>query len=243
MEGGAKNALGQRARALSPGRARRSRRGEMEDAAEGQEEDADAAGLQPRQADDAACPSLHRDNGDHDSKDNGNGVGRPDVRAGDARGARVEKEGVTGVSGKLASRADGWQKWALALAMVWLQLINNYDTQDQSSNYAMEHLTRTAIETLPPNAIVLCSGDLQFNPGLYLTACEGVRPDVAFISLQLMSYRWYALNKTIKYPDVVFPGRSHWPDEHGFSLQKFFEANILNRPIHVYGGENSWTII
>lgn len=33
--------------------------------------------------------------------------------------------------------------------------------QDNSQNYAMEHLTRTAIETLPPNAIVLCSGDLQ----------------------------------------------------------------------------------
>lgn len=64
-----------------------------------------------------------------------------------------------------------------------------------------------------------------------------MRPDVAFISLQLMSYRWYALNKTVKYPNVVFPGRSHWPDEHGYSLQKFFEANILQRPIHVYGGE------
>ena len=30
--------------------------------------------------------------------------------------------------------------------------------------------------------------------------------------------------------------RSHWPDKEGFSLQKFFEANIFNRPIHVYGG-------
>jgi len=37
---------------------------------------------------------------------------------------------------------------------------------------------------------VLCSGDLQFNAGLYLTACENVRPDVSFLSLQLMSYRY-----------------------------------------------------
>jgi hypothetical protein len=32
----------------------------------------------------------------------------------------------------------------------------------------MEFLTRTALETLPPNAIVLCSGDLQFNAGALL---------------------------------------------------------------------------
>jgi hypothetical protein len=72
--------------------------------------------------------------------------------------------------------------------------------------------------------------------GLYLTRCEGVRPDVSLLSLQLMSYRWYAHNASIRHPGVVFPGRSHWPDEHGYSLQKFFEANIFRRPIHVYGG-------
>jgi hypothetical protein len=243
--GGTASAPGQGARALSPGRVRhRSRRGEMKDADDGQEDDDDAAAHEARPADDAACRErfLHRDIGDNDSKENGNGVGCLGVRACDVRAPGVGKEEVAGGLGELARRGDGWRKWTLALAMVWLQLINNYDTQDQSSNYAMEFLTRTAIETLPPNAIVLASGDLQFNPGLYLTACEGVRPDVAFISLQLMSYRWYALNKTIKYPDVVFPGRSHWPDEHGFSLQKFFEANILNRPIHVYGGENCWIV-
>ena len=92
----------------------------------------------------------------------------------------------------------------------------------------------SSTQTQTKTANILCA--LTCKTGLYLTACEGVRPDVAFISLQLMSYRWYALNKTIKYPNVVFPGRSHWPDEHGYSLQKFFEANILERPIHVYGG-------
>jgi len=127
-------------------------------------------------------------------------------------------------------------RWAVSLFAVGLQLLQNYETQDNSQNYAMEHLTRTAIETLPPNAIVLCSGDLQFNPGLWLTACEKVRPDVRFMSLQLMSYRWYAHNSTLKWPGVVFPGRSHWPDEKGYSMQKFYDANIETRPIHSYGG-------
>ena len=149
---------------------------------------------------------------------------------------RAVQEGAWAGRTRRGHGRESGQRWLAAAVLVWLQLVHNYRTQDQSGNYAMEFLTRTAIETLPPNAIVLCSGDLQFNPGLYLTACEGVRPDVAFLSLQLMSYRWYALNKTIKYPDVTFPGRSHWPDQHGYSLQKFFEANIFNRPIHVYGG-------
>jgi hypothetical protein len=149
---------------------------------------------------------------------------------------REARGGTCAALGRRGHGGESWKRWLLAGVLVWLQLIHNYHTQDQSNNYAMDFLTRTAIETLPPNAIVLCSGDLQFNPGLYLTACEGVRPDVAFLSLQLMSYRWYALNSTVKYPDVAFPGRSHWPDQHGYSLQKFFEANIFRRPIHVYGG-------
>ncbi|EKX50366.1 hypothetical protein GUITHDRAFT_104174 [Guillardia theta CCMP2712] len=127
-------------------------------------------------------------------------------------------------------------RWAIVCLCVWLQFVKNFDKQDQSGNYAVEFVTRTAIETLPPNAILLCSGDLQFNPGLYLTVCENVRPDVRFMSLQLMSYRWYGLNSSIKWPGVVFPGRSHWPDKYGYSLQKFYDANIWDRPIHSYGG-------
>ena len=160
----------------------------------------------------------------------GEGLGREGWRSREGCGQLAEKGDGWRCAG------DGWRRWAVACLLVWLQFINNYATQDQSGNYAMEQLTRMALETLPPNAIVLCSGDLQFNPGLYMTRCEGVRPDVAFISLQLMSYRWYGLNGTIKWPGVVFPGRSHWPDEHGYSLQKFFEANLPARPIHVYGG-------
>eukprot|EP00960_Hanusia_phi_P049055 759333-Hanusia_phi.AAC.2 len=105
-------------------------------------------------------------------------------------------------------------RWAIVLLCIWLQFIKNFEKLDQTGNYAVEFVTRTAIETLPPNAILLCSGDLQvdripissipasphllssqFNPGLYLTICENVRPDVRFMSLQLMSYRWYALNR------------------------------------------------
>ena len=59
---------------------------------------------------------------------------------------------------------------------------------------------------------------------------------MTLLSLQLMSYHWYSLNATARYPDVIFPGRSHWPDGYGYSLQKFFEANIPHRPIHIFGG-------
>jgi hypothetical protein len=65
-------------------------------------------------------------------------------------------------------------RWVLALICIYLQLVYNFETQDQSENRAVEQLTRTALETLPERAIVLCSGDLQFNPSLYFTVCERV---------------------------------------------------------------------
>lgn len=127
-------------------------------------------------------------------------------------------------------------RWLLGLLGVCLQCVHNYAQQDQSRNVAVEMLARTALESAPQNAIIICSGDLQLNPALYLSVCEGVRPDVSVLSLQLMSYRWYAHNKTERYPAVIFPGKSHWPDEDGYSLQGFFQANIDARPIMIYGG-------
>jgi len=72
----------------------------------------------------------------------------------ETRAAGQRSEGC-GEGGRRVGR-DSWRRWGLAAVLVWLQLINNYETQDQADNYAMDFLTRTAIETLPPNAIVRC---------------------------------------------------------------------------------------
>lgn len=169
------------ARCLSPGRARPGRSRQRaskdgtacrQDCAAGAEDcDEDCGGAEEAICDqppyaDRECEILEggQEKGADRSSD------RITVQGGRGCESEVEKEGTPGFVWASARR-DGWRKWAMALAMVWLQLVNNYETQDQSNNYAMEHLTRTAIETLPADAIVLCSGDLQFNPG---ASCEHV---------------------------------------------------------------------
>ena len=72
-----------------------------------------------------------------------------------------------------------------------MQCLHNWASEDQSQTRAVDILTRTALESAPANAIIVCSGDLQLNPSVYMQACEGLRPDVTVLSLQLMSYRWY----------------------------------------------------
>ena len=161
-------------RCLSPGRARSgsSQKDAWNEGAAGPERpERDArtedCGGDCDGAEDDTCDSADRKCGalgDGQSQGARNNDGRIPARSEEGGESNVGSEGGCGCMG-VPARRDGWRKWAMALVMVWLQLINNYETQDQSNNYAMEHLTRTAIETLPPNAIVLCSGDLQYNPG------------------------------------------------------------------------------
>ena len=133
-----------------------------------------------------------------------------------------------------------WYWNALSVVLVLSQLISNFSNSDQSQNYGVDIIARTALTTLPNNSILLCSGDLQFNPTLYLSICENVRPDVTVLSVQLLTADWYIHSTPIlikRFPGITFPGLWHRPGPNGFSLQKFFEANIDSHPIFVYGGD------
>jgi len=128
---------------------------------------------------------------------------------------------------------------ALAAAYaVAVQLRTNWNFQDYSEQHMIDILARTALQSAPPNALLLASGDMQFGPTMYLNLCEGVRPDVLVMSQQLMSYEWYAdYDRERRWPGVVFPARHHYAGPHGYSMQKFLEANLRpNRPIVLWGG-------
>ena len=56
--------------------------------------------------------------------------------------------------------------------------------------------------SLPPGALLLAHSDLDWNPVRYLRACDGARPDVTHLSLQLMPYPWFGPAQGPLHPEV-----------------------------------------
>ena len=62
------------------------------------------------------------------------------------------------------------------------------------------------LDALPQNALLLSHTDLSWNTVRYLRECEGQRPDLSHVSLQIVAYDWFERQKGL-YPHVSFPAR------------------------------------
>jgi Flp pilus assembly protein TadD len=66
----------------------------------------------------------------------------------------------------------------LCLAAVLCPLAANWKHDDISRDYLAYDFSRTALESLEPNAVYFCGPDFSGFPTIYLQVVEGVRPDV-----------------------------------------------------------------
>ena len=83
---------------------------------------------------------------------------------------------------------------AIALATVWVlvatQIGANFEERDESQNTFVQDFGYQLLNGLPKNSILLTLGDLPGNAARYVQACEGVRPDIRLIDLEMMTYTW-----------------------------------------------------
>ena len=120
---------------------------------------------------------------------------------------------------------------AVLVAFSGKTLRKRWQQMDQHENWVIRDELLEALESLPPNALVLLRGDHITNGMRYLQTCENRRPDVAMFSDQLVKARWFPLQED-KYPHVVFPKRVYITDQiFGFSLEELIRLNIGHRPV------------
>ena len=134
----------------------------------------------------------------------------------------------------------GWVALWMAFAFLAAQVQCNYTDRDESQNTHVRDFGHSLLKGLPPNAILLCYGDLPGNAARYVQTCDGVRPDVRVIDLEMMTFEWYLPMLEHSFPGVVFPGKTK-VYRHGkdfFDMKRFFDANIDKFDIHVYENLN-----
>jgi len=69
--------------------------------------------------------------------------------------------------------------------------------------------------------------DLNSYPYIYARNCEGLRTDISFLRLPLITYKWWKTHQLSQLPNLAYPGARHHPFEQGsFNLSAFLDANV-----------------
>jgi hypothetical protein len=112
------------------------------------------------------------------------------------------------------------------------QLTISYAAVDQSDNHVARRFAEDILDTLPPNSLLLVTGDAVVFPLLYVDAVERHRPDVRIVILALLRGEWYIRQVRERYPDVVIPFARY--DGRPGVMRALVDAN-RGRPIGIQG--------
>jgi Protein of unknown function (DUF2723) len=91
------------------------------------------------------------------------------------------------------------------LIVIGFQIFWNFGAVNQQGVRQYEDYARAALESLPPDAIVISkTWDVFIGPACYVQACEGVRKDVTVVDYSLLHDRhWYATQLRAQDPKLA----------------------------------------
>lgn len=92
-----------------------------------------------------------------------------------------------------------------SLLLVIVRALSLIPRMDISADHQAEIYTETVLDSVPPNAILLTSGDEPTFSLWYYHYALGQRPDVAIVSTDLVSYPWYLQALQNTYPNLTLP--------------------------------------
>lgn len=133
------------------------------------------------------------------------------------------------------SRNRGLAAAALLVVGTGVSLTQNYARMDLSEFAVPVNWVRDALETVEPGSVVLTREWDHYSPWLYLRLVEGVRPDVAWIDIELLRRSWY--------PDFI---RQMYPERYAAAkpaldqLAPFIQAFESGAPYSANGIENAY---
>ena len=92
----------------------------------------------------------------------------------------------------LSAVADGRETETApqAVALVVYQVGVNFREQDKSRSRLISMFARDVLGPLPPESLLLVSGEENLYPLVYMQSCERVRRDVRLVSKELLTIDW-----------------------------------------------------
>eukprot|EP00698_Gefionella_okellyi_P000292 TRINITY_DN10249_c0_g1_i2.p1 TRINITY_DN10249_c0_g1~~TRINITY_DN10249_c0_g1_i2.p1 ORF type:complete len:706 (-),score=142.26 TRINITY_DN10249_c0_g1_i2:13-2130(-) len=139
---------------------------------------------------------------------------------------------------------DRWAKVPKLLSAIVMTAVlvgvvaSRYHECDRSDMWLMHEHAQTALESMPPNAMLLLKGDIHMHTMVFLQQCEHFRTDVLEVSIPMQTHPWYIEMNARMSPrlkNIVFPGKVYtMPTSRGtYDIKQLIDANIRKRPVYV----------
>ena len=147
-----------------------------------------------------------------------------------------------GEAGSQTCSSRGTASWALAWAVVGVQVALHYAECDKSRQWAVWDAGFATLLSVPQGALLLIKGDLNTNAVRYLMECEGARPDVQQLDLSHVSYAWFnRRHPRVWHSNVTLPGRRFTrlhrnPPKGAYRLRHLLATNARRFPIVITPG-------
>jgi len=117
-----------------------------------------------------------------------------------------------------------------------IHIIMRFPSLDMSGNRFAEQYGKDLLAPLEPNALLIMSGDHNYNFIVYVQHVLKFRTDVLTLDANLMkgTWSWYLPQQRRLYPEIVIPF-NRYDEGQQTSLADLIEANIGDRPVYSVG--------
>ncbi|GMH70275.1 hypothetical protein TrRE_jg10714, partial [Triparma retinervis] len=120
-----------------------------------------------------------------------------------------------------------------AAVTIFFLLYLRYPSADRSDASFNSAYGKAILDSIPESSLLLSHTDLDWNTVRYMRQCEGVKPGVVHLSVQLLPYPWFRRQvESGLYGEVAFPkilpnvSTGRYEEGNKVLLSRFFEANI-----------------
>ncbi|MDZ4694798.1 MAG: DUF2723 domain-containing protein [Deltaproteobacteria bacterium] len=80
--------------------------------------------------------------------------------------------------------------------------VRSFPNANHSGDRFVEASLRVSLQNAEPNAVILGQGDASAFGYAYLRHVEGIRPDVRYVDIRLLPYRWYHARAHAEVPEL-----------------------------------------
>lgn len=137
---------------------------------------------------------------------------------------------------RLIAKWDTFPRMAVSVLILagipLYQVYSHYDSVDQSDNYLVEDYTRSILENVEPNSVILSyQWDNFVSASLYYRYVRGLRSDVTVIDKELLRRSWYYVQ--LERTDRWLMERVRWEKEaflhelYKFEHEAAYDGNII----------------
>ncbi len=95
-------------------------------------------------------------------------------------------------------------RMVLPLAVA-VSAIRSFPNANHAGDRFVEASLRISLQNVEPNAVILGQGDAFAFGYAYLRHVQGIRPDVRYVDIRLLPYRWYHARARAEVPELSLP--------------------------------------